>query len=180
MYNHKEVNSWAMILIRLCIMLLLLSLSRWLLYIFNADNFVELSNKELIRLYFIGFRFDLHTLLIFNIPLIFGYGLPIRLRYNKTYRKIIDITFIFTNSIAIALNLIDVIYFRYLDKRMSSELFTFFTGTDEDQFSLILHFIREGGSFLTSPFCGPFPCRDSGNNDSCPAQFKSCLDNQRR
>lgn len=141
MYNHKEVNSWAMILIRLCIMLFLLSLSRWLLYIFNADNFVELNNKELIRLYFIGFRFDLHTLLIFNIPLIIGYGLPIRLRYNRTYRKIIDISFIITNSIAIALNLIDVIYFRYLDKRMSSELFTFFTGTDEDQFSLILHFI---------------------------------------
>ena len=46
--------------------------------------------------------------------------------------------------------------------------------------SLILHFIREGGNFLTSHFCGPFPCRDSGDNDSCPAQFKSCLDNQRR
>lgn len=143
MTKEKEVTLWKLILIRLSIILLLLSFSRWLLYIFNADNFVDLNTKELVRLYFIGFRFDIHTLIIFNIPFIIAYGIPSKIKYNKTYTKITDIVFVTTNSIAIALNLIDVIYFRYLDKRMSSELLTFFKGSDENQGSLILNFISD-------------------------------------
>ena len=141
MIKNKEVTLWNLILIRLSIILLLLSFSRWLLYIFNADNFVDLNTKELIRLYFIGFRFDIHTLIIFNIPLIIAYGIPSKIKHNNIYCKITDIVFIITNSIAIALNLIDVIYYRYLDKRMSSEFFTFIKGSDENQGNLILNFI---------------------------------------
>ena len=125
MLNNKEVTLWKMMLIRLSIILLLLSLSRWLLYIFNTNNFDDLSLKELFRLYFIGFRFDIYTLVIFNIPFIIAYGIPSRIKYNNIYKKIIDFVFVICNSIAIGLNLIDVIYFRYLDRRMYSELFTF-------------------------------------------------------
>lgn len=141
MLKNKEVALWKMMLIRLGIMLLALSFSRWLLYIFNVDSFEDLSSKELLRLYFIGFRFDIYTLIIFNIPFIIAYGIPIRIKYNKTFKKIIDSIFVATNAIAVSLNLIDVIYFRYLDKRMSSELFTFITNKDENQGSLIFNFI---------------------------------------
>ncbi len=141
MLKNKEVALWKMMLIRLGIMLLVLSFSRWLLYIFNVDSFEDLSSKELLRLYFIGFRFDIYTLIIFNIPFIIAYGIPIRIKYNKTFKKIIDSIFVATNAIAVSLNLIDVIYFRYLDKRMSSELFTFITNKDENQGSLIFNFI---------------------------------------
>ena len=141
MLKNKEVVLWNMILKRLCIILLLLSFSRWLLYIFNICNFEDLSSKELFRLYFVGFRFDIHTLIIFNIPFLIAYGIPCAIKYNDVYKKIVDIIFIVTNSIAIALNLIDVIYYRYLDKRMSSELFTFFKGKDENLGGLLLNFI---------------------------------------
>ncbi len=141
MLKNKEVILWKMVLIRLCIMLLLLSLSRWLIYLFNTNSFDDLSRNELYNLYFAGFRFDIHTLIIFNIPFLVGYGIPFRIKYNNIYKKTIDIFFIVSNSIAIALNLIDVIYYRYLDKRMSSELFTFMKGTDENQGSLIISFI---------------------------------------
>ena len=124
-------------------MLLLLSLSRWLLYLFNANYFEDLNFKELVKLYLIGFRFDIHTLIIFNIPFIIAYGIPLKIKYNRIYTKITDVIFIASNSIAIALNIIDVIYFRYLDKRMSSELFTFIKGSDENQGSLILSFISD-------------------------------------
>lgn len=130
-----------MILNRLCIMLVLLSFSRWLLYMFNINNFEDLSCKELFRLYFNGFRFDINTLIIFNIPFLVAYGIPLRIKYKRTYKKIIDILFVITNAVAIALNLIDVIYYRYLDKRMSSELFTFLKGTEENQGRLLLSFI---------------------------------------
>lgn len=141
MLKNKEVTLWKMMLIRLSIILLLLSLSRWLLYIFNTNNFDDLSLKELFRLYFIGFRFDIYTLVIFNIPFIIAYGIPSRIKYNNIYKKIIDFVFVTSNSIAIGLNLIDVIYFRYLDRRMYSELFTFINNKNENQGSLIFNFI---------------------------------------
>ena len=143
MLRNKEINLWKVIAIRLCIVLLLLSLSRWLLYIFNINSFNNLSTNELIRLYIVGFRFDIYTLIIFNIPLIIFYTIPFKIKYNTIYKKIIDILFVITNSTAIALNLIDVIYYRYLDKRMSSELFTFLKGSDENQGSLVLNFISD-------------------------------------
>ena len=143
MIKNKEVTLWKMLLIRLSITLLLLSLSRWLLYLFNTGSFNDLSTKELLRLYLIGFRFDIYTLIIFNIPFIVGYSIPLRIKYSKTYRKIIDFIFITTNAIAIGLNLIDVIYFRYLDRRMTSELFTFISSKDENQSNLIFNFITD-------------------------------------
>lgn len=143
MIKKKEVILWKMILIRLSIMLLLLSFSRWLLYIFNADYFNNLKSNELFRLYFIGFRFDIYTLIISNIPLIIAYCIPFRIKYNKIYKEVFDFIFIAGNSIAIALNLIDVIYFRYLDKRMSSELFTFINTKNENHWDLISNFIAD-------------------------------------
>ena len=113
MLKNKEAVLWKVILNRLCITLLLLSFSRWFLYLFNTSIFEDLSFKELIRLYFVGFRFDINTLIIFNIPLIIAYGIPFRIKYNSLYKKTVDILFVITNSIAIALNLIDVIYYRY-------------------------------------------------------------------
>lgn len=143
MFKNKEVTLWKMMLIRLSIIMLLLSFSRWLLYIFNTNNFNDLSFAELLRLYFIGFRFDIYTLIIFNIPFLIAYGIPLRLKFNNTYKKIIDSVFIITNAIAVALNLIDVIYFRYLDRRTCSELFTFIKSNDENQSSLIFNFITD-------------------------------------
>lgn len=142
MLKSKEVLLWNMMLKRLCIILLLLSSSRWLLYLFNTNNF-DLNTNELLKLYFAGFRFDIYTLIIFNIPFLIAYGIPLKIKYNPIFKKIIDILFVTTNSIAISLNLIDVIYYRYLDKRMSSELFTFFKGTDENQGSLLISFISD-------------------------------------
>ena len=143
MLRNKEVILWKMILIRLCIILLLLSFSRWLIYLFNTNSFDDLNVKELVKLYVCGFRFDIHTLIIFNIPLIIGYGIPLKIKYKNNYKKVIDCIFIISNSIAIALNLIDVIYYRYLDKRMTSELFTFIKGSDENQASLIMSFVSD-------------------------------------
>ncbi len=143
MLKNKEVVLWKVILNRLSIMLLLLSFSRWFLYLFNINIFEDLNTKELFRLYFAGLRFDINTLIIFNTPFIIAYGIPFKIKHKQLYKKIVDILFIITNSTAIALNLIDVIYYRYLDRRMSSELFTFFKISNENQGNLILSFIND-------------------------------------
>lgn len=139
-WRNRETELWRMLCIRLSFMLLLLAFSRWAIYLFNINSFPNITSSELFKLFFNGFRFDINTLIIYNSPLIILYCLPIRYKFNDLYKKIVDIIFVVTNSIAVGLNLIDVIYFRYLDKRMCSELFTFFKGTDENQVGLMASF----------------------------------------
>ena len=141
MLSSKELPLWKVFVIRLCAMLLLLATSRWLLFLFNVGNFPNLSVGEQFRLFFIGMRFDIWTLIIFNLPILVFYGIPLEFKFNKYYCKVVDILFVITNSIAILLNLIDVIYYRYIDKRMTSELFGFAQHTDDNQGSLITQFI---------------------------------------
>ena len=139
-WRNRETELWRMLCIRLSFMLLLLAFSRWAIYLFNINSFPNITSSELFKLFFNGFRFDINTLIIYNSPLIILYCLPIRYKFNDLYKKIVDIIFVIANSIAVGLNLIDVIYFRYLDKRMCSELFTFFKGTDENQVGLMASF----------------------------------------
>ena len=139
-WGNRETELWRMLCIRLSFMLLLLAFSRWAIYLFNINSFPNITSSELFKLFFNGFRFDINTLIIYNSPLIILYCLPIQYKFNDLYKKIVDIIFVVANSIAVGLNLIDVIYFRYLDKRMCSELFTFFKGTDENQVGLMASF----------------------------------------
>ncbi len=143
MFKNKEQPLQKVFVIRLGLMLLLLAFSRWMLYIFNTGNFPNLSAGEQFRLFFVGMRFDIWTLIIANLPFLVLYGIPFQFKYNKIYCKVVDIIFIITNSIAILLNLIDVIYYRYIDKRMTSELFGFAQHTDDNQGGLIKQFILD-------------------------------------
>ena len=106
--NNKETSLLKMLTIRLLIMFLLLTFSRWCLYLFNTDSFPDICISELYRLFFVGLRFDLNTLIIFNTPLIVLSCIPLPFRDKKNYKKVVDISFVITNSTAIALNLIDV------------------------------------------------------------------------
>ena len=47
------------LLFRLLIVLILFSLSRWLIYLLNTEFFHHLTLRESFRLYFVGMRFDL-------------------------------------------------------------------------------------------------------------------------
>lgn len=143
MWSKKELSLWKVFIIRLFVVLLMLTLSRWLLFIFNTDNFPGLTIREQFRLFFIGIRFDMWPLIVGNLPLLILLGLPFRFKFNKIYCKVIDILYVFVNWLAISVNLVDVIYYRYIDKRMTSELTEFFHETDDNQGSMMMHFIKD-------------------------------------
>lgn len=141
MFTNRELPLWKVFVIRLGVMLLLLAISRWLLFVFNTSNFPDLSIGGQFRLFFIGMRFDIWTLIIANLPFLVFYGIPLEFKYKKWYCDVVDILFVITNSLSITLNLIDVIYYRYIDKRMTSELLGFAQHTDDNQGGLIKQFL---------------------------------------
>lgn len=141
MFKNKELPLWKVFIARLGVMLLLLALSRWLLFLFNVGNFPGLGRGGQLRLFFIGMRFDTWTLIIANLPFLIFYGIPLEFKYDKYYCNVVDTLFVITNISSITLNLIDVIYYRYIDKRMTSELLGFAQHTDDNQGGLMLQFL---------------------------------------
>ena len=67
--------------LRLLVVLLLFSLSRWLIYLLNTEFFNHLSLGQAFRLYFVGMRFDGVVLAYANIPLILLFCLPFKLGF---------------------------------------------------------------------------------------------------
>ena len=112
--------------------LLLFSLSRWLIYLFNLEFFHHLNIWQAFKLYFVGMRFDLVVIAYANFPMILYYCFPSKLIYNKVLHAIVDVAFVVVNSLIILFNMVDVIYFRFIGKRMTSEFFQFFGNSDEN------------------------------------------------
>lgn len=137
-YNHKKkktnIIGWptTQLIFRLLMVLILFSLSRWLIYLFNTDFFHHLTLSEAAKLYVIGLRFDLVVIAYANMPMILYYCLPFKFIYNRVLQKIVGIYYVFVNAVIIILNMVDVIYFRFIGKRMTSELFQFLGNSDEN------------------------------------------------
>lgn len=108
---------------RLLAILAALSISRWLVYLFNLQFFHQLSLGESFRLYFLGMRFDLSVIMALNLPLVLYYCFPSREIINKVPQRIIDLVYILTNSIAIFLNFMDIVCFHFFGKHMTSDFF---------------------------------------------------------
>ena len=89
------------------------------------------------RLFLVGMRFDLVVIAYANIPMILLYCLPTKFIYNQVLQKIINVLFVLVNSVLITLNMLDVIYFRFLGKRMTTELSQLFGSSDESISSLL-------------------------------------------
>ena len=140
-YKKKKLNWFNLpvvrLLFRLLIVLLLFSVSRWLIYLFNTDFFHHLTLKEALRLYLVGMRFDLVVIAYANMPMILFFCLPFKFIYNRMLQSILSVYYVFVNSVIIILNMVDVIYFRFIGKRMTSELFQFLGNPDENIWAIL-------------------------------------------
>ena len=108
---------------RLLAILITLSISRWLVYLFNLQFFHQLALGESFGLYVKGMRFDLSVIMALNLPLILYYCFPLRRIINKVSQRIIDWIFIVTNSVAIFLNFMDIVCFHFFGKHMTRSFF---------------------------------------------------------
>ena len=139
----KRIPLPLLLLFRLFVVLLLMGLSRWVFYIFNQSSFAQIGFWELIKLFFVGMRFDISAIAMVNVLLILLMAIPTGIKYTPLYTKITNYIYIWFNAIAIGANLIDVIYFRYISKRTTGELWQFFGNSSENTFQLMLQFIAD-------------------------------------
>lgn len=126
------------LLARLGIVLTCLTITRIIFFISNAETFQHVSFLDFVA----GIWMDCIAIGIWFIPF---YGLsllPLPFVRHSYFKILMKSVFLFTATLMIALNLLDVEYFKYTAKRSTSDLFTIVTaGNDVNQ--LMDNFIIE-------------------------------------
>ena len=123
---------------RLGIAVIMLYITRIIFLLFNLGAFQNLSFLD----FFTALWFDLITVGLFFLPYYVLFLLPLRIHHYKIHRIFFKLLFHFTNALLIALNLLDVEYFKYTSKRSTYDLFTTFGG-GEDVGQLLTTFIKD-------------------------------------
>lgn len=136
-------NTYGVLLLRLLLVLVLLFLSRILIYFFNIPLFSEINTKHLLFIFFAGLRFDLFAVVSINIPFIILNAIPLKFKYTRIYQGILDIIFYVMNSLALMLNFVDVIYFRFTGKRMTVDIYEYVGDNQSEIISLLPDFIHD-------------------------------------
>ena len=125
-----------LLIYRLLASLVALSISRWMLFLFNIQFFHQLNLRQALALYFSGMRFDLPIVFGINLLNILFYCLPTRIIYKKGLQRIVDIVYLVANAIAIFLNFLDIICFHFFGKHLTIYLIKLLSQSDEVSFGV--------------------------------------------
>ena len=122
----KSGNILVVLAYRILLIMLLFSLSRIGFYIFNIRMFPGTSFSQFLAILRGGLMFDISAVLYINLIFIFFNILPFDFRYNKLYQKILKYFFFITNGVALAINSADYVYYRFVLKRATGDIFQTF------------------------------------------------------
>ena len=136
-FNEWLGKPYMLLVYRLLATLLALSISRWMLYLFNIQFFHQLGMRDALALYFNGMRFDLPIVFGINLLNILFYCFPAHIKYNKGLQGFVDIVYIVANSIAILLNFMDIVCFHFFGKHLTMDFIKVLSLSDEVSFGMV-------------------------------------------
>ena len=135
---NKVPTHAALLLKRLGIALLMLYITRLVFLAFNSGSFHQLGLWDFI----ISIWFDLITIGLFFLPFYTLFLIPLPIHGYRIHGIITKTLWHLTNTLLIALNLVDVEYFKYTSKRSTFDLFSMLSaGSDLKQ--LLTTFIKD-------------------------------------
>lgn len=126
---------------KISVVFLIYTICRFLFYLINQNSFQNLSNTELIGLFFYGLRFDAFSICATNSLFILLAILPFTFQNKKTYSQLLFYLFISINAFSMLLNFIDFSYFPYTKKRTSYDVTHLIFGGQTEFVKLIPHFL---------------------------------------
>jgi phosphoglycerol transferase MdoB-like AlkP superfamily enzyme len=130
------------LLYRFFILLLLYGICRLLFYLFNTGLFPGVTAYDLFIMQLGGMRFDISAILYINSLYFLLQIIPFQFRHRPKYQKGLDYIFYTTNSIGLALNCIDLIYYRFTLRRTTFIVFDEFKN-EENYRQLAYHFLTD-------------------------------------
>lgn len=119
-------NEISVMLFRLVALYIVLGISQIIFYFYNQDIIGVVSISEISTLFKGSFIFNTISIIYANGLFIVLSLLPLRARSKAIYQKILFWIYLIINTfLLIVLNLIDVVYFHYAQKRITAEEFHF-------------------------------------------------------
>jgi len=131
-------NTLVVFIYRILLVLFLFSLSRIGFYLFNFKMFTGVTPGEFFSIMKGGLLFDISAVIYINSLFILLHVIPFDIRYNDIYQKVMKYLFFITNGLAFAVNSADFVYFRFVFKRATADVFKTF----ENETNLINLFFR--------------------------------------
>jgi phosphoglycerol transferase MdoB-like AlkP superfamily enzyme len=131
-------NIFVVLAYRILLIMFLFSMCRIGFFLFNFKMFPGVTLTQFITLMKGGLTFDISAVVYINILFIFLHILPFEIRYNDVYQSVLKYIYFITNGIAIAMNGMDFVYYRFVEKRATADVFQTF----EHETNLIKLFFR--------------------------------------
>jgi phosphoglycerol transferase MdoB-like AlkP superfamily enzyme len=131
-------NIFVVLAYRILLIVLLFSFCRIGFFIFNYKMFPGISFSQFITILRGGLVFDISAIVYINILLILLHIVPLDIRYKEGYQIVLKYLYFITNGIAIAMNGMDFVYYRFVDKRATADVFKTF----EHETNLVKLFFR--------------------------------------
>jgi len=79
-----------------------------------------------------GLMFDISAVVYINMIFILLHIIPLEIRYSDIYQSVLKYLFFITNGIALAMNGMDFVYYRFVDKRATADVFQTFAQDDNN------------------------------------------------
>lgn len=136
MNNYKK--NLVLFLNRFILIIAIYQICRILFYFINHESFTHIN----IKIFAGGLLFDLAAVSYINIPFLIAHLIPGNFKYSNRYQKIILMLFYAINLIFISTNFIDIIYYRFTDRRSTFGMITA-NGMEHDVLRLIPSFLKE-------------------------------------
>jgi phosphoglycerol transferase MdoB-like AlkP superfamily enzyme len=124
-------------------LLAMLCLLMGLRVVFNYYNqpFFNVTAADIVGVYVWGLRLDLAAVAIANIPVLLLYvGLSLKQNLPSFWLLLCRMVFVLMNALLVAVNIIDIGYFKYTKHRANAELFYIFSDSLGSLPSLVLTF----------------------------------------
>lgn len=123
-------NVYIVLVYRILIVMILLSLSRIGFYVFNSRMFPDMAFSQFLNIMRGGLLFDLSATVYINSLYILFQAIPFDFRYNRLYQKVLGYLFFITNGLALFANGADYLYYRFVLKRATADVFQTFGNED--------------------------------------------------
>ena len=125
-------NIFVVLAYRILLIMLLFTLCRIGFYVFNYKMFPDITFSQFITILKGGLVFDISAVVYINMLLILLHIVPLEIRYNDVYQAVLKYIFFITNGIAIVINGMDFVYYRFVDKRATADVFKTFEHEDNN------------------------------------------------
>lgn len=117
------INRWLRLIVWMCLIWLILGLSRVIMYLYHYQYFSQLDIAALLRIFMGGIRFDWVVVVVINIMLILIMLWPFPMQRIKRWWIYVYHLHLMILGICLLFNLIDVPYFSFTHKRSTVDIF---------------------------------------------------------